>query len=301
MRGHVTFTETDDDGRVVSVTEADNAFTDGYASFIAQLMGSGGSPSMPLTHISLGTGGFTIDNCDAITGWSSTPTLDTTTYKQGTGALSATQTASTSGTYARNNAISATDAASGSIEVWLRLTSRGTFDLASSQFRVYTNASATKYYYITLAGIEALLGAFSDATWKLCRIPVGSFTGSGSPAWASVTGSGVVVAANAGGSATLKWDDVRQYPASLPASKTATAVADERSKVALTTLVYTGPLTVTATAYWTAGSTANGTFYLAGLWGGTAGATLASIVAQTFTKTPGYNLTITWTLTFAGG
>ena len=301
IRGHVTFTETDDDGNVMCVVEADNAFTDGYASFVAQVMGSGGAPSMPLTHISLGCGGFKIDDCDSITGWASTPTLDNVTYKQGTGSLSATQTLSTSGTYARYAAIGAANATGGAIEVWLRLTARGTFDLANSQFRVYTNGSNTKYYYISLSGIESLLSNFVDATWKLCRIPLASFTGSGGPDWTAVTGSGVVVAANAGGSATLKWDDIRQYPAALPVDKTQTAVADQRSKTALSALVYTGPLTVTATAYWTSGSSAAGTYYVAGLWGGTTGATLAAIVGQTFTKTVGYNLTVTWTLTFGGG
>jgi hypothetical protein len=46
---------------------------------------------------------------------------------------------------------------------------------------------------------------------------------------------------------------------------------------------------------------ANGIYYVAGLWGGAAGATLAAIVGQTFTKTPGYNLTVQWVLTFGGG
>ncbi len=141
IRGHVTFTVTDDDGRVIDVVEADNAFTDAYASSIAQLIGSGGSPSMPATHISLGTG---------------------------------------------------------------------------------TTASHTST----------------------------SVTGGGTPK-------------------------------------------------ALFSLVYTAPLTVTATAYWSSGE-APFVGHSAGLWGGTAGATLLAIVAADFTKLAGFNLYVTWQLVFVG-
>lgn len=301
VRGHVIFTATDESGRVVAAVEADNAFTDAYASFVAQLMGSGGSPSMPLTHIGLGCGGFSIAVCDAITGWSSAPTLDTTTYKQGTGSLKATQTASTSGTYAHQTLISATDATGGTIDAWLRLTTRANTDLAASKFRVYTGGAA-QGYEITLAAIEALpTGTFVDATWKAVSIPLASFSTFGaSPSWAAVRGAGMVVAANAGGSATIHWDDIRQVRSTLPVDKAQTTVTDERTKHALTSLVYAAPGTVTAKAYWTSGDNA-GTFRIAGLYGGTAGATLAAIVAADLSKLVGFNLTVTWTLTFAGG
>jgi hypothetical protein len=141
VRGHVTFTTTDDVGDVIDVVEADNAFTDSYASFIAQLIGSGGSPSMPATHVQLGTG----------------------------------------------------------------------------------------------------------------------------------TG----------------------------ASHTSTSVSGGGTKKALSSLVYTAPLTVTATAYWSSGE-AGFVGHSAGLWGGTAGATLMAIVDVDFTKQAGFNLTVTWQLVFVG-
>jgi hypothetical protein len=142
VRGHVTFTTTDDAGDVVAVVEADNAFTDSYASFIAQLIGSGGSPAMPATHVQLGTG-----------------TGDT--------------------------------------------------------------------------------------------------------------------------------------------SHTATSVSGGGTKKGLTSLVYTAPLTVTATAYWSSGE-AGFVGHSAGLWGGTAGATLMAIALVDFTKQAGFNLTVTWQLVFVG-
>jgi len=301
VRGHVKVTATDDLGQAVATVESENAWTDAYASFVAQLCGSGGTPSMPFTHISMGGGGFIVTACDSATGWSTAPTVDTTVYKQGTGSLKMTQTVSTSGTYSHATLISASDGTGGSIEAWLRVATRANTDLTASEFRIYTGGTTSNGYKITLAGIEALpTGAFSDGVWKLVTIPVASFTGFGAPSWASVRGAGFVLAANSSGTAIVNMDDIRWLPAAYPVGETATAVADERTKKALTSLVYTAPYTVTATAYWTAGDAA-GAFHVAGLWGGTAGATLAAITAVDLSKLVGFNLTVQWTVTFDGG
>jgi len=302
VRGHVVFTVTDDEGRVIQETEADNSFTDGYVSALVQHMSSGGTPALPLTHLSVGCGGFLVAACDSASGWSTAPTLDTTLYKVGSGSLKVTQTASTNGTYGHATLTTAKDATGGYIEAWIRLGTRANFDLTNSKVRILSGSSAAKGYEISLSAIEALpTGAFTDSTWKIVKIPVASFTPFGaSPSWTTVTGMAMVVYANANGSAVINWDDVREVPASWPVTAAATAVADERSKKALTSLTYTAPLTLTAKAYWTAGELP-GDWHIAGLWGGSGGATLAAIVAAEFAKLAGFNLTITWTLTFAGG
>ncbi|MBA3875565.1 MAG: hypothetical protein C0498_01290 [Anaerolinea sp.] len=303
----MTFEERDPSGRISRRFSLRNAFTDAYADILAQALAAYANPvpSVPVSHIGLGTGGATISDCESATGWAAAPTLDAATYTTGTASLKASQGASTTGTYANPTLIAAYDAsASGtSIEVAMRLAARGTFDLAASRLRIYTGGSTANYYEVSFAGIETAVGStFQDGTWKVAaRIPITSFTAIGSPSWAQVTGAGFVVTANGTGTATLNFDDLRVYPPSISAlaTQTATSVANEKSKQALSTLSFTSPGLVTASAYWSANELA-GTFYIVGLYGN-GGATLAAVLPLSYTKPPNYTLSVTWSVTMIGG
>lgn len=306
-RGRVTFEERDLSGRISRRFVLPNAFTDAYADILAQALAAYANPvpSVQLSHIGLGTGGTTISDCESAAGWATAPTSDPATYTTGTASLRASQGASTTGTYAHATLISAYDASAPgtSIEVAMRLVARGTFDVAASRLRIYTGGSTANYYEVSFAGIEAAVGStFQDGTWKVAaRIPITSFVAVGSPSWTQVTGVGFVVTANGTGTATLNFDDLRVYPPSISAlaTKTATSVANERSRKALSTLSFTAPGLVTASAYWSANELA-GTIYVVGLYGN-GGSTLAAILPLTYTKPPNYTLSVTWSVTLSGG
>ena len=90
IRGHVTFTVTADDGRVIDVVEADNAFTDAAAAYIAQLIGSGSAGSLLPTHASLGTGTTASHTSTSVTGGGTPKALTALVY---TAPLTVTATA----------------------------------------------------------------------------------------------------------------------------------------------------------------------------------------------------------------
>ncbi|HSW42808.1 MAG TPA: hypothetical protein VLM76_09895, partial [Patescibacteria group bacterium] len=98
-RANVTVTARDRDGRVVDERHVRNAFLHQYAHLLATAL-AGGTPSLPLTHVSLGGAGLSIDAFDSIAGWSNSPVLDTARFAQGTASLRRSATASASVTMA---------------------------------------------------------------------------------------------------------------------------------------------------------------------------------------------------------
>ncbi len=302
VRGHVRCLLRDATGRLVDVVEADNAFTNAYAAKWAKVLAGTNGEDLSLTHIALGAAGAQIDTCESATGWGSAPVVDATTFREGTASLKGVAAASTVETYAHPDLLGVAIDASAvgtSIELQLRSLAHVALDTAVSELRIYT--SATDYYRMTLAAIEAYRGAaFADATWTLVRLPAEAFeAGAGAPAWAHVTGYGVVVAATASGTATLNWDDVRVFPASVGAIATATVLPNERSRRALISLEDLGSGQVRGRAFWPT-TQAVGTYYVLGLFGN-GGATLAAIVPLSIAKLSTLSLTVEWTVTALGG
>lgn len=303
-RGHVVIEQTDPEtGALVSRYVGHNSFTDAYAGVLAKVCAAYTLDNVlaaPFTHVSLGKGGVTISDCENTTGWTGSVSADATTFTTGTASLKMSQAASTTATATAAALIGAYDATGASVELSVLVSLTGFTDLANTVLSIYTGGTTANGYSASLAAIQTAGGfVFQDGTWRLTRIAQGTFTAFGTPNWAQVTGVGLKVSANASGTATVNIDDVRIYPASLPTDHTQTALANPTAQKALTALTYTAPSTVTASAYWSAGELA-GTFYEVGLWGN-AGQTLVAIMPLTYTKSPNYNMTVSWSVQFSGG
>jgi hypothetical protein len=303
VRGIVVAEAHDAAGRLVSRRTFHNAFCDAYATLMAQLLAGTAAPSLALTSMGLGRTGRTISACEAVTGWSNTPTADTTTFREGAASLQGTVAADGTTTWGDPDALTVEYDASADthVEVWLRLLLRGRFDLTACKLLIYTGSTVNDHWDVTFEGIETANGtAFQDGVWKLCRIPKASFTGVGTPDWAHVSGAALTVHATAAGTATLNWDDVRIYSSAWAPDHADIWVPNQLTTKALSTLTLDAATrTITATAYWTMAE-ACGVWYAAGLWGN-AGNTLCSILAFPHTKAPGLSLTLTWTITTSGG
>jgi hypothetical protein len=306
--GRLSIELRDPRGRIVRRMVTHNAYTDLAATEHAKAL-AGEATDLAISHIGLGAAGWTIEQCDSATGWSGTPTVDSGVYREGTEALTRTVTASNTAHCYHEDAIAAYDASTDTdIEVWLRLALRGRFTLAGSYVRIYSGGSASAYFQASFAAIETAMGVpFADATWRLCRIPKASFTtGAGSPSWATVTGAGVYIAANATGSAILHWDDFRTFVAP-NLTQTATSLPNLRSLKAVT-LVTRGGRIVTLRAYW-GPSEIVGQVYVAGAYCN-AGSTLMAIAPAEktdptgtvgFYKGPGLTAWATWSRYTTGG
>jgi len=94
--GLVRATLADAMGRVVDEVTAENAFLSQYAAYFAKaLAGNLGAITLPISHLAVAPAGVTIETFEAIAGWTGTPTLDTSSYRQGLASFSRAATAST--------------------------------------------------------------------------------------------------------------------------------------------------------------------------------------------------------------
>jgi len=296
-RGTVRIEAHDSDGHLWWGRTFRNAYCDAGAR--AHARGLAGDPgAVPVSHIALSPGGPRIADCEAITGWSGPPVLDTTDWRQGLGALKATVAVSGTLTCYHATLVANLDASTvgAYIEVWLKLTQRGYTDLAASEFRVLTKGSATDYRYISMAGIEAVAGTFQSGTWKLCRIPTSAFTASGSPDWTQVRGMGVKTTANSSGGMTILWDDARVFVPYTPGRTTQTLTYEGTRKPI--TDATASDMTATMWATWD-DVEAVGQYHYAALFSDS-GERLVAIVAADFYKASGLTLTVAWSLTARG-
>jgi hypothetical protein len=297
VRGLVTLLEHTDGVETRRIT-VENAYTLLGAFDHARIIsGELNPPSLVPLEIGLGVGGTTLSECESDSGWTDTPVVDGVTYRQGYGSLK--RSVSASGTaMPRHATLVSAFAATGDLEIFMRLDYRGRCDLTASKLRVFTGGVDTTYFEISFAGIETVMGPFVDGTWVKARIPKASFsTGAGTPSWSFVTGFGLVVVANAVGALTVWWDDCRSL-ATIDVSSAATLVPTERTVQTITDVGRVDS-TVTATAFWGSGEGV-GHWYVAGLYSN-GGTTLASIVALDYYKAAGVTLTINWALTPQGG
>lgn len=302
---NVTVTLADSSGTVVEKTRVHNAFTDAYAAFIAKAFASNlGTINLALSHISLGAAGKTISSLDSISGWSGTPTLETASYREGFGAIKKAATASTAATV--TSPAVTLDLATGFspttdfIELQIKVDVRARVNSAGEALRFTT--SDGNYYTLTWGGIETANGSvLYDNTWTRVTIPMTAFVATGAPSWATITSYGLTTAANANGTLTATFDDLRLVPATLNVTPAATAVQNEVSKVSLAQLSDLGSGQARARAFWNT-SEVVGTHRLIGLYGN-GGATLAALVAPSplIAKTSLLSLTVEWTITTTGG
>ena len=299
VRGIVTIEARDASGRLVDRQQFRNTYTNLAATEHAKAL-AGEAATFTLSHIGLGLGGATIDDAESVTGWTQTvPTLDSTTFRQGTASLQAVAASTATIYYDLFDALVDYDASRATaIELWLRLLLRGRFDLDEPAALCIFAPDDSNFFFVSLADIETANGiAFQDGIWKLSRIPVASFNAFGTPDWAHVTGYRVRVAANGPdvGDATLNWDGVRTIE---PIDTTATAsqVPNEPSRKALTSLTRAGRV-LTADAFWTMNEAVD-QYYCAGLY---AGSVLVSILPFSYLKQAGLTLHLTWQLTVNGG
>jgi hypothetical protein len=297
VRGVVTLEARDGAGRIVERLVYPNAYTLLGATEHAKAL-AGESASLALTHIGLGAGGATITDAESATGWTGSPIVDPATFRVGAASLQVAATASTTNTDYQATALADYNATlATAIEIWLRPALRGRFDLASSELRIYTGGGTGAYFRASLATIEAANGvALQDATWKLSRIPIASFSvGAGTPSWAHATGIGISVVANASGTATLNFDAARTIEP-IDTTSAALLVPNEPTRKALTNVSRSGRV-VTASAFWTMAEAVD-QFYVAGLY---AGSVLVSILPFAYYKAAGLTLRVTWALTTNGG
>lgn len=290
-------------GAVVEEMAAHNAFLSQYAAFFAKALASNlGAITLPITHLAVAAGGKTIETFESIAGWTGTPTLDTASYRQGLASFRRAATASTQAVLASPTV--ALDLATGFgtddlIELAVKVDIRARLDTAQEAIRLQT--STGNYFAVTWALLETYLGqSLIDNTWTLVAVPKGAFAVTGAPSWASITELRFTSAANANGTLTCWFDDVRLVPLVLPSGSAETALQNEISKIPVVTLEDLGAGQVRAKAFWNT-SQIVGTHRLFGLYGN-GGATLAAIVAlpAPLTKTNLLSLTVEWTVTTAG-
>ena len=286
------------DGTLVSEQVQNNTFTlAGATRLAAKLAGEAGT--ITCTDIQSSSGGTRIYDFDSTSGFTGTAAIDTTIYRQGAGAFKIEAAASgTQYVYDATTITSSTAVTGSSIEVSLRFTTLANVNKSSTELRIFTGGNSSNYYGISVTSIEAALGAFADATWKICRIPISSFnvTG-GAPSWNAVTGIGLNLVAGTAGTATAYIDNAFVVNGNNDLSSAASSVP----AVYDTQVVSVGRVTrtVTSTATWGLNTAVGETFYIFGLRD--ADTNLLAITGygsgSGIYKEPNTILTVSWALT----
>ena len=144
------------------------------------------------------TGTELADNCESGANWSETTdgsdSLNTTTYKEGSGALNLIKTGTTTDTviYYNNNNMTSLDFTSKKLYVWLYIkdsTALAKFASSAIQLR-YGNDYDTNYYYIDYAASSLTTG------WNLLEMTSSTGTETGTVTLASCDSGAVVVTLN---------------------------------------------------------------------------------------------------------
>ena len=286
------------DGTLVSEQVKNNTFTlVGATRLAAKLAGEAGT--ITCADIQSSSGGTRIYDFDSTAGFTGTATLETTIYRQGAGAFKIEAAASgTQYVYDATTVTSSTAVTGSSIELSLRFTTLANVNKSSTELRIFTGGNASNYYGITIAGIESALGAFADATWKICRIPISSFnvTG-GAPSWSAVTGIGLNLVAGTAGTATAYIDNAFVVNGNNDLTSSASSVPAVYDTQTATPSRVTR--TVTSTATWGLNTAVGETFYIFGLRD--ADANLLAITGygagSGIYKEPNTILTVSWALT----
>ena len=286
------------DGTLLSEQVQTNTFTlAGATRLAAKLAGEAGT--ITCTDIQSSSGGTRIYDFDSTSGFTGTAAIDTTIYRQGAGAFRIAASASgTQYVYDATTITSSTAVTGSSIEVSLRFTTLANVNKSSTELRIFTGGNSSNYYGISVTSIEAALGAFADATWKICRIPISSFnvTG-GAPSWNAVTGIGLNLVAGTAGTATAYIDNAFVVNGNNDLSSAASSVP----AVYDTQVVSVGRVTrtVTSTATWGLNTAVGETFYIFGLRD--ADTNLLAITGygsgSGIYKEPNTILTVSWALT----
>ena len=286
------------DGTLVSEQVKNNTFTlVGATRLAAKLAGEAGT--ITCADIQSSSGGTRIYDFDSTAGFTGTATLETTIYRQGAGAFKIEAAASgTQYVYDATTVTSSTAVTGSSIELSLRFTTLANVNKSSTELRIFTGGNASNYYGITIASIESALGAFADATWKICRIPISSFnvTG-GAPSWSAVTGIGLNLVAGTAGTATAYIDNAFEVNGNNDLTSSASSVPAVYDTQTATPSRVTR--TVTSTATWGLNTAVGETFYIFGLRD--ADANLLAITGygagSGIYKEPNTILTVSWALT----
>jgi len=286
------------DGTLVSEQVKNNTFTlVGATRLAAKLAGEAGT--ITCADIQSSSGGTRIYDFDSTAGFTGTATLETTIYRQGAGAFKIEAAASgTQYVYDATTVTSSTAVTGSSIELSLRFTTLANVNKSSTELRIFTGGNASNYYGITIASIESALGAFADATWKICRIPISSFnvTG-GAPSWSAVTGIGLNLVAGTAGTATAYIDNAFVVNGNNDLTSSASSVPAVYDTQTATPSRVTR--TVTSTATWGLNTAVGETFYIFGLRD--ADANLLAITGygagSGIYKEPNTILTVSWALT----
>jgi hypothetical protein len=286
------------DGTLLSEQIQANTFTlAGATRLAAKLAGEAGT--ITCTDIQSSSGGTRIYDFDSTSGFTGTAAIDTTIYRQGAGAFRIAADASgTQYVYDATTITSSTAVTGSSIEVSLRFTTLANVNKSSTELRIFTGGNSSNYYGISVTSIESALGAFADATWKVCRIPISSFnvTG-GAPSWNAVTGIGLNLVAGTAGTATAYIDNAFVVNGNNDLSSAASSVP----AVYDTQVVSVGRVTrtVTSTATWGLNTAVGETFYIFGLRD--ADTNLLAITGygsgSGIYKEPNSILTVSWALT----
>ena len=286
------------DGTLLSEQVQTNTFTlAGATRLAAKLAGEAGT--ITCTDIQSSSGGTRIYDFDSTSGFTGTAAIDTTIYRQGAGAFKIEAAASgTQYVYDATTITSSTAVTGSSIELSLRFTTLANVNKSSTELRIFTGGNSSNYYGISVTSIEAALGAFADATWKICRIPISSFnvTG-GAPSWNAVTGIGLNLVAGTAGTATAYIDNAFVVNGNNDLSSAASSVP----AVYDTQVVSVGRVTrtVTSTATWGLNTAVGETFYIFGLRD--ADTNLLAITGygsgSGIYKEPNTILTVSWALT----
>ncbi len=286
------------DGTLVSEQVKNNTFTlVGATRLAAKLAGEAGT--ITCADIQSSSGGTRIYDFDSTAGFTGTATLETTIYRQGAGAFKIEAAASgTQYVYDATTVTSSTAVTGSSIELSLRFTTLANVNKSSTELRIFTGGNASNYYGITIASIESALGAFADATWKICRIPISSFnvTG-GAPSWSAVTGIGLNLVAGTAGTAIAYIDNAFVVNGNNDLTSSASSVPAVYDTQTATPSRVTR--TVTSTATWGLNTAVGETFYIFGLRD--ADANLLAITGygagSGIYKEPNTILTVSWALT----
>jgi hypothetical protein len=286
------------DGTLLSEQVQPNTFTlAGATRLAAKLAGEAGT--ITCTDIQSSSGGTRIYDFDSTTGFTGTASIDTTIYRQGAGAFKIEAAASgTQYVYDATTITSSTAVSGSSIEISLRFTTLANVNKSSTELRIFTGGNSSNYYGISVASIESALGAFADATWKVCRIPISSFniTG-GAPSFSAVTGIGFNLVAGTAGTATAYVDNAFVVNGNNDLSSAASSVPAIYDTQSVTVGRVTR--TVTSTATWGLNTAVGETFYIFGLRD--ADTNLLAITGygsgSGIYKEPNSILTVSWALT----
>lgn len=286
------------DGTLVSEQVQHNTFTlAGATRLAAKLAGEAGT--ITCTDIQSSSGGTRIYDFDSTSGFTGTASIDTTIYRQGAGAFRIEAAASgTQYVYDATTITSSTAVTGSSIEISLRFTTLANVNKSSTELRIFTGGNASNYYGISITSIESALGAFADATWKVCRIPISSFNvAGGAPSWNAVTGIGFNLVAGTAGTATAYVDNAFVVNGNNDTTSAASSVPAVYDTQTATPSRVTR--TVTSTATWGLNTAVGETFYLFGLRD--ADTNLLAITGygsgSGIYKEPNTILTVSWALT----